>query len=212
MRARLPLLTATALVLLTACPAKEQKSELAPIRPQGRQPAYVARQQAVDGAVPKGIDAYEAWDVTWQGMQPREVVLERFVRGDCFVRGRYELAARGKLSLAREEVRGEPGQGGAAGPDQVLLAAAVHTVAGPKVEGRYFERDPVGHLAWIYETKPAERGPPVEKVQQFVYVNEGCVLPALIDRGRLPARNRPATADAPTPAPAPTRAAAPDGE
>jgi hypothetical protein len=187
-----------ALLALGACHQAPVSHGPRPVALAGPKVGYAVDQAAVDRAIPVGVDAYEGTEVTWAGSQPEAVILERFVRGKCFLRERFTEASDGRFHLAAIPAKGGA-TGGPVKKGQLLLADVED---GPAGRGQaHVERDPLGHVAWVYQVEKATRAgqPPLEVVTQFRYDVHGCELPRVLDRGAIPPKVRPAGVGSPTP-------------
>ena len=198
---RLPIFVLV-LLGLAACPVSKPAAPkdrgMKPIGIHEKAQAVVA-QGSVDQKVPHGIDAYEAWQVSWVGSQPMSLILERFVRGRCFAEKHYALKPGGMLMTDRFLAKA-----GAAGiaptKDQVLLAASIDRLA-LKSKVVASQRDPMGRLAWTYRIEPSSTPhlPDTEVVTQFSYHPKSCALPDVIQRTEVPAKIRPVGVTVPGP-------------
>ncbi len=177
--------------LLLACEEPRPPPAAQPLVDQEK-PKYEVAQSAVDGAISIEVDGYEATRVEWAGLEPVRFTVERFQRRRCFERATYRPGPRGNFVLERLEARSGP-TGGPAAPGKVLLSEAVEAVAGPRREGFWHQRDPLGRLVWTFERTQVEgeARPRITQVNVRYDPPESCTLPRSYDRAELPARIDP---------------------
>lgn len=149
--------------------------------PRGAEPTPVDL-LSVDAQVPRGVDTYQLWRVSWRGIEPKEAIFERYVRGVCFAQAHYVLSADGDLEQ-RPPIYRSASTGAKLVAKDLLYTEAYEVARGPKHEGeeRMVERRPDKRLNLI------SVGSDPVRVYTFTYPEEkACVPPPAVTRFELP--------------------------
>lgn len=160
----------------------------------GDEPEGVVSQTSVDALVPDWAGSYTAWWVEWEGSTAARLRLERYVRGQCFVRAKYRRAGQGELHLETTELR-QDDAGEDAGSEDVILSNVVGQIQGG-TEAWMHRTDVAGRLVLAYKTEDGdeEGSPDVDHMVKVLYEPEPCTLRQIIRAREVPAKEIPAGA------------------
>ncbi len=175
-------------VLLLACPVSKTPEELGKATPiEAPVEATPVLLSSVESQIPKGIDDYQVLMIEWQGMKPHAAHFERFVRGACFVQGRY-VFAEGGLLVPQAPLYRATETGTAMHPGEIVFSRASTLARGPKLPEIAHERSPTGALSWVWQ----EQADGNERIWTVTYPETvACVAPGVLSRDTIPAKMKP---------------------
>lgn len=147
---------------------------------------------SIEALVPREISSYEAWQVQRRRGLPIAIIVERFVRGECFERQLYakgpedtSFAPDGAVEKGRRNITPDTRQE----PPKLLLTQALEKDELPFSEKVHIARHGLQRPAWSFARFDGpDNGHPVVVTTDFGYDISGCSLPPRIADSRIPAR------------------------
>jgi hypothetical protein len=155
---------------------------------------------SVEALVPRGLSAFEAWQVQRHEGAPTRVIVERFVRGQCYQRQAFaRLDDSGNLVPEGAPLRGVRAVNPTVSqtPPPTLLAHALERDRLPHKDQIHVARHGREHPAWSYARLTGPEGDDriIDVTTEFRYDLGGCAMPPRLVPRDVPA---PRIADLPT--------------
>ncbi len=190
-RDHVPMLLLVSAALVAGCPlGSSDPPPPTPIEVEGPEVMEVSL-ASVEASVPAEIPTYEAWQVQRQGGMAIALVIERFVRGQCFESQLYSrmegggyFVRDGASSKGRRQITPATEQRAPA----LLLTQALDKESLPYADNMHVARHGLQRPAWSFARVEAkEGGQPIEVTTEFGYDLSACSLPPRIEEKRVPA-------------------------
>ena len=155
------------------------------------EPERVLEQEGIDSIVPDWSDTHTAWRIEWEGARAARLTIERYRRGDCFIRASYRYIGEGELrKTALNAISTDDGN--EASSEDSVLAGFLERLS-RNDEGLFSRQDSFGRLVWTFEIESAREDSNIgaEIMGSVTYEDQPCFMAPVLMSRDVPAKQRP---------------------